>query len=165
MRGPEGDPEPDPDEVLAYLRRRAAARPPNWPDVRLPRSGERPPLAGEPALAYLHAHWVLPDATPPRRGRGVRGVLRAVAGRLVFAALHDYLVEERAFLSQAVQLVDTIAQRVDTLDKEVREMAEAANAQLAELHAYVPFAEHETRDSETAGTGAPSAPGEGEPSA
>ena len=141
MSGPGEEGGPDPGEVLAYLRRRAAARPPEWPDVRLPGPGERPPLAGEPTLAYLHAHWVLPDAPPPPRGRGVRRMLAKVAGRLAFAALHEYLVEERALVSQAVQLVDTIAQRVDALEREVCEVVEAASAQLAELHAYVPFAE------------------------
>ena len=165
MTGAKWDLEPDPDQVLAYLRRRAAARPPDWPDVRLPRSVERPPLASEPALAYLHAHWVLPDVTPSRPVRGMRGVFRAVAGKLAFAALNDYLVEERAFFSQAVQLIDMIAHRVDSLEKAVRELAEAASAQLAELHAYVPFEEHETRVTGTSETGAAPAPEEAEPSA
>lgn len=113
-------------------------RTPRWPPGPLPKPRSRPPAAADPALAFLHGHWILPDQPPPPVGHGWRRKLRAVSARLVFASLHDYLAEERELLSHLVELAESIARRIDALESDVREMADVASIQLSELQAYVP---------------------------
>lgn len=140
--------EPDPTsgvspaDILAYLRRRVRTRPPDWPSVSLPKPEVRPRLAEDPALGFLHAHWVLPDSPPPASGRGWRRALHDIGGRIVFSALRGYLAEERELLSRVVQVADTTMRRVDAIEADVRELADAIYAQLGELRAYVPQAVH-----------------------
>lgn len=138
MSGREGEREPDPRSIVAFLRRRASMQTPHWPSGPLPKPRPRPPVAADPALAFLHAHWVLPDRPSPQTGPGWRRRLRAVSARLVFAAMQDYLAEERELLSHLVQVGESLARSIDALESDVREMADVASIQLAELLAYVP---------------------------
>lgn len=125
--------------ILGALRRRAApARSPIWPGGPIERPEPRTPVAQDPALGYLHAHWVLPDQPPAATGRGWRRALRQVVGRVIFSTLSEYLGEERELLSRVVQMAESLARRVDALEAELTEVAERTSAQLAELVAYVP---------------------------
>lgn len=143
---------PDARAVVAELQRRAAARRPRWQPRPLPSPPVRTPMTVDESLEYLHTHWVLPErfTDVPAGPRWKQLVWRA-AGRLTFGVLSRYLSEERELLSRAVQVCDTLARRVDTLEAELDTLAQAASGQLSEL---VPYLESAAGD-EPAGAGAP----------
>jgi len=93
-------------------------------------------MTADAALEYLHTHWALPDQ-PPAAPPGPRWRQRVwqIAGRLTFGSLQKYLAEERELLSRTVQLCDTLARRVDTLEGELEQLVAALHNQLAELAA------------------------------
>lgn len=99
-------------------------------------------MTADAALEYLHTHWVLPDQpTPPPAGPAWRQAVWKVAGRLTFGSLQAYLAEERTLLSRTVQVCDTLARRVDTLEGELEQLVAAIHRQLAELAADLDRAE------------------------
>lgn len=75
----------------------------------------RRPVRAEDALAYLHAHWALPDVPAPPPGRGPRRLLLRILGRLSFRVLRPYLEAERALLANVVQTAELLAIRCDDL--------------------------------------------------
>lgn len=91
------------------------------------------------ALHYLHEHWVLPDGpSAPATTSPWKRQLWRVVGRFTFGALHQYLTEERDLLSRVVQVCDTLAKRVDTLEAEIEQLALVTSRQLAEVASYLP---------------------------
>lgn len=95
-------------------------------------------MTANESLAYLHTHWVLPDHFEAAPGPPWRRRVWQVVGRLTFGVLARYLSEERDLLSQAVQLCDTLARRVDSLQAEMELLAAATSRQLAELAVSLP---------------------------
>lgn len=95
-------------------------------------------MTANESLAYLHTHWVLPDHFEAPPGPPWRRRVWQVVGRLTFGVLARYLSEERDLLSQAVQLCDTLARRVDSLQAEMELLAAATSRQLAELAVSLP---------------------------
>ncbi len=79
-------------------------------------------------LDYLHTHWALPDQPDPAAGRGLRGRLRGMSGRLVFGALGRYLREERELLAHLVRLNDALSARCDELADRCQQLADQAVA-------------------------------------
>lgn len=130
----------DGQSVLASIRRRARAY--SGLSGPLPRPAGRPPLAHDPSLGYLHAHWVLPDRPSAPGRRGWRTYVHAAAGRVVFSSLHRYLAEERELLSRLVQVTDLLARRLDALESDLRDVSDSASSQLAALSAYLPATAH-----------------------
>lgn len=121
----------DPAELLERLRSERGDL--SW--APLPPSGvvaswHQHPLRDDEALSYLNGHWVLPDrANPGPSGRGLRGTLRRVVGRLTFSVLHPYLDEERELLSRLVQVCNVLSARSDEMAVTLadRQRAEGAN--------------------------------------
>jgi hypothetical protein len=82
----------------------------------------RRPMRGEEALDYLHHHWVLPDRLDPRiAGRGVKGRLTSLVGRIAFRVLGPYLKEERELVSRLVQTCNALAERCDEMTREIED--------------------------------------------
>jgi len=89
------------------------------------------------ALEYLHSHWVLPDSFEPAdAGRGMRGRIIGLFGRLTFRVLGRYLSSERDLLAHMVRVNEALERRCDELtlrcqqveqDMVDRQVAEAAN--------------------------------------
>lgn len=137
--------------VVTELRKRVTARRARWQPRPLPAPPARDPMTADPALEYLHGHWALPDgpASPPPGPLWKRLAWR-VAGRFVFGTLTSYLHQERELLSRVVQVCDTLAKRVDTLQADIEQLALATSRQLAELAPYLP--EPDTTAHESTGT-------------
>ncbi len=121
----------DPAELLERLR----SEHPDLSWAPLPPSGvaaswRQRPLRDQEALAYLNGHWVLPGGpTTVPSGRGLRGTVRRLVGRLTFSVLHPYLTEERELLARLVQVCNALAARCDELSSVIadRERAEGEN--------------------------------------
>lgn len=127
--------------VVAELQRRVTARRTRWQPRPLPAPPVRTPMTANESLEYLHTHWVLPDSfTAVPAGAPWKQRLWRIAGRLTFGVLARYLADERELLSKAVQVCDTLARRVDTLEAEIEQLAALTSQQLAELAAYLPDA-------------------------
>lgn len=130
----------DPREFLEKLRAehqtfRWEPLPPG--DVRMSESDH---ATSRSALEYLHAHWALPDASEALSelagGRGGRGLILRLFGRLTYRVLGPYLREERELLAHMVRMNQVLDQRCDELahschqlhqDMIDRQVAEAAN--------------------------------------
>ena len=125
--------------VVTQLRKRVTARRARWQPRPLPAPPVRLPMTADPALEYLHRHWALPDgpAAPPP-GPLWKRLLWRVVGRFVFGTLSAYLHQERELLSRVVQVCDTLAKRVDTLEADIEQLALATSRQLAEVASYLP---------------------------
>ena len=109
---------------------------------------QRPARAEDP-LAYLHAHWALPDGPPPASGRGPRRLLMRVFGRFSFRVLRPYLEAERTLLANVVQTAELLASRCDELAAVLVEFQARHNQHDAELAAWL-----ETNATSEPGTGA-----------
>jgi hypothetical protein len=103
----------------------------------------RSSMREHPALVVLHDRWVLPDRfDPTQTGRGVKGLVLRLFGRLVFRVLAPYLRAERELLAEVVRGHDALAARCDELAQAMvrRQADEAQNgAKLAAwLHSELP---------------------------
>jgi hypothetical protein len=126
------------------LRVEADKRAERW----LPLPPDEPALARssmrhDPALTALHQRWVLPDRfDPAQAGRGVKGLVLRVVGRLVYRVLAPYLRAERELMAELVRGNDALAGRCDELAQALlrRQSDEAQNdAKLAAwLHSEFP---------------------------
>lgn len=133
----------DPQEFLEHLKAQHRVfywepLPPD--DPRQIKEAERTRIRS--SLEYLHHHWALPDAfNPSDAGKGVRGKLVGLFGRLTYRVLGRYLREERDLLAHLVRVNEALEQRCDELsircrqlgdDMLLRQAAEARNqAELA----------------------------------
>jgi len=125
--------------VVTQLRKRVTARRARWQPGPVPGPPVRTPMTENSALHYLHEHWVLPDGpSAPATTSPWKRQLWRVVGRFTFGALHQYLTEERDLLSRVVQVCDTLAKRVDTLEAEIEQLALVTSRQLAEVASYLP---------------------------
>lgn len=123
----------DPHAVIAALERRASQHRSGRPGP-LPGPAKRPSMASNDSLRYLHGHWLLPDKPQAAlSGTSWKRLVLGLASRLTFGALSSYMAEERNLLAQTVQVCEALARRVDTLEAEVAELAEAASAQLGAI--------------------------------
>jgi hypothetical protein len=117
--------EPSPASWAPLLPSGVAA---SWRDLRL--SGLEP-------LAYVNAHWALPDRGGPGGStRGIRSAARRLISRVTYSVLGDYLREERELLVHLVQVCNALATRCDEMATVIadRELAEAENgARLVEF--------------------------------
>lgn len=97
---------------------------------------QRPARAEDP-LAYLHAHWALPESPPPASGRGPRRLVMRLFGRFSFRVLRPYLEAERALLANVVQTAELLATRCDELAAVLVEFQARHNQHDAELAAWL----------------------------
>jgi hypothetical protein len=124
----------DPAELLERLRSERHDLP--WaplPPSAVVASWPNHVISRDEALSYLNDHWVLPDRPDPARsGRGLRGTLRRLIGRLTFSVLRPYLDDERELLSRLVQVCNTLSVRCDEMGEALadRQRAEAKNGAL-----------------------------------
>jgi hypothetical protein len=128
----------DPEEFLAQLR--SEHRVLQWEPLA-PQSvrplGTQDQVRSAHLLEYLHHHWVLPDSFDASgTGRGIRGRLVRMFGRLTYSVLQPYLHAERDLLAHVVQVNDALERRCDELtlrcqqlnqDLVDRQVAEARN--------------------------------------
>lgn len=121
----------DPAELLERLR--SEQHDLSWapvPPSGVASSWRERTLRSEEALSYLNGHWALPDRPDSgQRGRGLRGAVRRLAGRVTFSVLHPYLAEERELLARLVQVCNALADRCDELATVIadRQRAEGEN--------------------------------------
>jgi hypothetical protein len=121
----------DPAELLEQIRadKRTLAWAPLAPSTELGLLRQHP-LREHEALAYLHAHWALPDAPDAAAfGGGLRGRVLRLFARLAFRVLAPYLRSERDLLANLVRVNDALARRCDELadTMAMRHAEEAAN--------------------------------------
>lgn len=141
----------DPQEFLERLKEehqvlRWEPLPPNKPR---PSSGGEQSRSGS-SLDYLHKHWALPDSFHAEdAGRGPKGRLVSLFGRLTYRVLGRYFREERDLLGHVVRISEALERRCDALTLRMQEMnlemvrrqaAEAENLAIlaAWLHAEAP---------------------------
>jgi len=126
-------------DAVVQLHRRITAPRARWQPGPVPGPPVRTPMTENASLHYLHENWALPDgpSAPPDAPPWKQLIWRLV-GRFTFGALHQYLHQERELLSRAVQVCDTLAKRVDTLEAEIEQLALVTSRQLAEVATYLP---------------------------
>ena len=77
------------------------------------------------SLEYLHRNWVLPDSFDATdAGRGLRGKVVALFGRLTFRVLSRYMAEERDLLAHMVRVNDALEHRCDELTLRCQQLNE-----------------------------------------
>lgn len=88
-------------------------------------------------LAHVNKHWVFGTPYEPQ-GRGLFGALkrrfRQRFAREVLAVLEQYLLEERNYLSNLVQLQNEIVKRCELLTQENRGLFQAIQVEADLLH-------------------------------
>ena len=111
------DAEFDPEEILEQLR--ASSRVLRWEPLPAGQSRstrENEQIRNRGSLEYLHRNWVLPhEFDPTVAGRGIRGRLVRVFGRLTFRVLGPYLDQERELLAHMVRVNEALERRCDEL--------------------------------------------------
>ena len=100
---------------------------------------DRDPIHFHESIHHLHHNW---DRGPARAlegsGRGPKGVLQRIIGRLVNIALDRYFAEEQEFRAAVAQAVDAVAYRVDEIaGADERHLFEAVRRDLIDLARYV----------------------------
>ena len=149
-----GEPALDTEELLERLRKEHLVL--RWEP--LPPDQARPQGTGDQvrspdSLAFINAHWQLPDHYQPAPGGGLRGWVQRLFGRLTFAVLAPYLKAERDFLSHVVRInnalefrCDELTERCQQLNQDMlsRQAAEARN--LAKLAVMLHLDPPERRD-------------------
>ena len=109
-----------------------------WDEVAVERAQRPPPDAGlsdyerlveDGERHYVNRRYVLdrkPVADEGSAGapspRGVRGRVRARAGRFVVGVLRGYFDDEQEFLAHLVRLQNTITVHIDRLSQEIRQV-------------------------------------------
>ncbi|HLX88823.1 MAG TPA: hypothetical protein VKR22_10270 [Acidimicrobiales bacterium] len=121
----------DPAELLERLHadKRSLIWEPLAPSTNLGAWYQRP-MQEDAALEYLHQHWALPDRPDSSGvGRGPKGILVRLLGRLAFRVLGPYLRAERELLAHMVRTNDALARRCDELAHAIatRQVDEAEN--------------------------------------
>ncbi len=130
-----GKPGLDPKEFLERLKEEHQVL--RWeplpPNKLSPASGGEQSRSGG-SLDYLHKHWALPDSFPPEdAGRGPKGRLVSLFGRLTYRVLGRYFREERELLGHVVRISEALERRCDALTLRVQEMnLEILRRQVAE---------------------------------
>ena len=87
---------------------------------------------------YINSRYVLnraPLEDDPRFRGGAKGKLRARTARFVVAVLGRYFDSEQDFLAHLVRLQNTMADRIDRLSEEVRQLEAALQAESERLRA------------------------------
>lgn len=87
-------------------------------------------VRSEGALAYLHAHYLLPNApTEVMPGRGLRARLGRMVARVMLRVLKPRLEREQDVISHLVEMTEALAKRCDELASVVatQQVQEAAN--------------------------------------
>ena len=125
----------DPKKLLEQLRTEHEVL--AWeplPPMEVVNAGSVSEVRNRASLDYLHQHWALADSFEPSSDKaGLRAKLVSLVGRCTYKLLGNYLQEEQALLSQAVQVIDDLDQRCTELSIRLKELSnDVIDRQVAE---------------------------------
>lgn len=116
----------DTKELVEKLKEEATLSDDARLSMKSPSSSEFPLLQSQEELKYLNHQYLLPTTYRSANGspKRIRGLIKHLVGRAVFGVLQGYVEEERNFLIYLVRFQNNIANVIDQLSLQTRELAE-----------------------------------------